>query len=134
MTAEYLWIAGSLIFLLLGFAHLRITFWGKKLYPKSEATEASMKDTHPRLTRDTTMWKTWIGFNASHSAGAIFFGACNLIIGWQYVRESAPLLILNLVFVIFFLFLGRMYWFRIPLIGILLALICFIGAILIDKL
>jgi hypothetical protein len=137
VIAQYLWIIGSSIFLLLGLAHLRITFFGKKLYPKNDATEISMKETHPRLTKDTTLWKTWIGFNASHSAGAIFFGVVNLILAIQYyeiLTDSSSLLFLDIAFVLFFLFLAKLYWFKIPFIGILLALICFVCAILIDKL
>jgi hypothetical protein len=78
MIAQYLWIFGSSIFLLLGTAHLRITFLGRKLHPENSAVIEEMKNTNPRITKDTTMWKTWIGFNASHSAGAIFFGALNM--------------------------------------------------------
>jgi hypothetical protein len=33
-----------------------------------------MSQTHLVLTRQTTMWRAWIGFNASHSMGAVFFG------------------------------------------------------------
>jgi len=137
MLAQFLWIIGSSIFLLLGLAHLRITYFGKKLYPKNEATEISMRDTHPRISQDTTMWKTWIGFNASHSAGAIFFGVINVILASQYfaiLSDSFPLLLLNFGFVLFFLFLAKKYWFKIPLIGVLIALVSFVCSILINKL
>lgn len=134
MIAQYLWIVGSLIFLLLGTAHLRITFSGTKLHPKNDATIEEMKNTHPRLTKDTTMWKTWIGFNASHSAGAIFFGALNIALASQYfwvIQESVFIVFLNSIFVLFFLFLARVYWFKIPLMGVLLATLCFGISILI---
>lgn len=133
MIAQYLWILGSFIFLLLGTAHLRITFLGKKLFPKSEAAEVEMKNTHPRLTKDTTMWKAWIGFNASHSAGAMFFGIVNIVLASQYfsiLQNSLFLLFINILFVGFFLFLGKAYWFRVPFIGILITLICFVCSVL----
>jgi hypothetical protein len=128
MLAQYLWIAGSLIFLVQGTAHLRITFTGHKLNPKDDATIDAMKNTHPRITHETTTWKAWIGFNASHSAGAIFFGAINMTLASQYfwvIQESVFIIFLNSVFVLFFLFLAKVYWFKIPLIGVLLATLCF---------
>lgn len=132
MIAQYLWIFGSLIFLLLGTAHLKITFLGTKLHPKNESTIDEMKNTYPRLTKETTMWKAWIGFNASHSAGAIFFGALNIVLASQYfwiIQESVFMVFINLLFVLFFLFLAKAYWFKIPVIGVLISTICFIVSI-----
>ena len=34
-----------------------------------------MQEVSPVITRETTMWKAWVGFNASHSYGLILFGA-----------------------------------------------------------
>ena len=128
MLAQYLWITGSAIFLLLGTAHLRLTFFGPKLFPKHHAVIGEMQNTHPRLTQETTMWKAWVGFNASHSAGAIFFGAMNMTLASQYfwiIQESVFIVFLNAVFVLFFLYLAKAYWFKVPLIGIVMATICY---------
>jgi hypothetical protein len=128
MLAQYLWISGSLIFLLLGIAHLRLTFTGTRLFPKDDSTMEAMKQTQLRITKETTLWKAWTGFNASHSAGAIFFGAVNIILASQYfwiLQESVLILFLTSAFVLFFFFLARAYWFKIPLIGVLLATLCF---------
>jgi hypothetical protein len=43
-----------------------------------------MKSISPMLTRETTMWKAWIGFNASHSSGITFIGVINCIQGVKY--------------------------------------------------
>ena len=43
-----------------------------------------MKFSFPNLTRKTTMWKAWIGFNASHSAGGIFIGISNFYVAAKY--------------------------------------------------
>jgi hypothetical protein len=132
MLAQYLWISGSLIFLLLGIAHLRLTFTGTKLFPKDDSTMEAMKQSRLRITKETTLWKAWTGFNASHSAGAIFFGAVNIILGSQYfwvLRESILIPLLTSGFVLFFLFLAKAYWFKIPLIGVLVATLCFALAI-----
>jgi len=39
-----------------------------------------MKNSSLRLTGETTAWKAWTGFNASHSAGGMFIGLFNGIL------------------------------------------------------
>jgi hypothetical protein len=69
-------IAGSAaIMMLLGFIHPLYTFHGPKLLPRDRDLKARMQEVSPVITRETTMWKAWVGFNASHSYGAILFGA-----------------------------------------------------------
>jgi len=74
------------------------------------------------------MWKAWTGFNASHSSGAIYIGIINLGIAIQYdsVLRSPAFLFLNVVTGLFYCWLAKTYWFRIPLIGISLGTACFI--------
>jgi hypothetical protein len=87
-----------------------------------------MKSTPVRISKETSMWKAWIGFNASHSAGAIFFGVINSLLVFHYfwiIKESVFILFLTSSFVLFFLFLAKAYWFRVPLIGVLIATLCF---------
>jgi hypothetical protein len=45
-----------------------------------------MSATAPVISRETTMWKAWIGFNASHSLGAILFG---LVYGYLALAHPA---------------------------------------------
>lgn len=113
----------GLIFLSLGAMHLYLTFFSRKLAPFDAALEEGMKQTHPRLTRATTVWKAWVGFNASHSTGAIFFGFFLLYAGISESDIIRSLLVQFVVSVnsIFYLWLGRKYWFRVPFHGILLA-------------
>src|SRR5258708_39963381 len=74
------------IILLLGILHLLYTFRGQKLHPRDAALETRMKEVSPVLTRETTMWKAWVAFNASHSCGAILFG---LVYGYLAVAQSS---------------------------------------------
>lgn len=135
MIEKYLWIAGSSIFVVLATIHLLYTFFTEKFSVRDKDTEEKMKMTYPVLTRKTTMWKAWIGFNASHSIGCIFFGLINFIFAISYfeILESSVLLLLLTCFVSFFyLFLGFKYWFIIPRTGILISSVCFsIAAIII---
>jgi hypothetical protein len=128
MIAAYLWQLGSLIFVVLGSLHLFYTLLANKFASRSEALNESMKNAHPVLTRQTTMWKAWIGFNASHSSGAIFIGVMNFYVALIYkeVLHDYAFLLFTILTTIFYLWLAKKYWFKIPFRGILIALICFL--------
>jgi hypothetical protein len=66
-------LSASIIFTL-GVVHIVYTFWGPKLTPRDPALEISMSQISPVITNETTMWRCWVGFNASHSMGLILFG------------------------------------------------------------
>lgn len=116
--------ASAAIVLLLGAIHLLYTFRGDKLRPRDAALEAQMKAVSPVITRGTTMWKAWIGFNASHAFGAILFG---LVYGYlalvhgAFLLRSAFLLGLGLVLLAGYVVLGKRYWFSVPFRGIVAA-------------
>lgn len=131
MAAKILWLSGSAIFLILGTVHLYYTFFTNKFNARNKTVTLEMKNVSPVLTAETTMWKAWIGFNASHSAGAIFIGIINILLAVQYfpiLRNSVSIILLNIVTVLFYCWLGKKYWFRIPFTGILMAAGCFITA------
>ena len=74
MAARLLMILSASILLNLGTMHLVYTFWGTSLAPRDPALQVSMSNISPILTGETTMWRCWVGFNASHSMGLILFG------------------------------------------------------------
>jgi hypothetical protein len=82
------------------------------------------------------MWRAWIGFNASHSLGAILFG---LIYGFlalvhsQLLFQSPFLLVVGLAMVGGFFVLGKVYWFSIPFIGIGISLACYVASIAMSR-
>jgi hypothetical protein len=91
----------------------------------------AMRDTSPILTKDTTMWDAWIGFNASHSLGAMLVAAFYVplaIIHIDVIRESVWFSLLPVVMGLSYLALAKRYWFKIPFIGILISTLCFVGA------
>ena len=70
------------------------------------------------------MWKAWIGFNASHSYGAILFGAVYgylALVHSAFLFQSRFLLLLGLLLLAGYVFLGKRYWFSVPFRGIALA-------------
>jgi hypothetical protein len=124
--------AGAAIPLVLGLAHLLFTFHGPKLLPRDRALEARMREVSPVITRQTTMWKAWVGFNASHSAGLILFGALYGYLALAHAEllfGSAFLLALGMIVLLGYVFLARRYFFRTPLRGVILATVLYAAGI-----
>jgi hypothetical protein len=131
VTDRLLLLAGAAIFAVLGTLHLLYTFVGTRLDPRDPATIAAMQATSPRISRETTVWRAWIGFNASHSLGAIVFAAFVAgLAGWHMdvVRASPGFAWLAAANALAWLALARAYWFRIPFAGLALASACFLAA------
>ena len=132
MVAKIFMIASAAIILALGLIHLAYTFYGRRFNPLDPSLEAAMRRVSPVLTRETTMWKAWVGFNASHSMGAMLFG---LIYGYlalshpEILFRSHYLLGLGLMMLGGLAVLARRYWFRIPFVGICAATGSFVAAI-----
>ncbi len=128
-------ISASVI-LLLGSVHLIYTFRGPKLRPRDENTIAAMRSSSLVLSGDTTVWRAWLGFNASHSMAAILFGA---VYGYLAVRHpgvlygSVFLQTVGVLFLVVFVVLAQRYWFKVPLIGISIALACFLLSVLLAR-
>jgi hypothetical protein len=124
--------ASAATILLLGLAHLLFTFRGPAFMPRDRALAARMEEVAPVISVDTTMWKAWIGFNASHSFGAILFGAVYgylALLHPAFLAASGFLLALGLLLLGGYLGLARRYWFRTPFRGILLALVLYAAAL-----
>lgn len=133
--SRYLFLLGAVPFVVLGIAHAlftpRSTSDSKGLSPRDPAMREAMVKETLLLTRRTTLWLAWVGFNFSHSLGAVLFGAAVLLIG----RSAASFQAQAHVFLPFavavcglYLAIGVRYWFRNPIIGILLATACFLAS------
>jgi hypothetical protein len=110
--------ASAAIAVALGVLHLVYTFVVPKLGPRDPALEARMKEVSPVITRQTTMWKAWVGFNASHSLGAILFGVVYghlALVQPAVLFRSAFLATVGALFLLVYVVLARKYWFSTPL-------------------
>lgn len=129
--AQILLIVGSLIFGLLGLIHLIYTFLSNKFDPYNIDVKLAMEGTSPVLSKETSIWRAWVGFNASHSYGAIlialFFVPLSVFHN-EMIQNSLWFSILPIAIGICYLVLATKYWFKIPVIGISLATLCFFGA------
>jgi hypothetical protein len=133
--AKFLLDLGGGIFVLLGSLHALYTFLDirrpRRLVPKDPAVALAMTASHVRLSGGgTTMWRAWVGFNFSHSLGAVLFGT--LCIGAGVVLGAivvpAWVLFLFVVIALIYLSLSVLYWFRIPTAGIAVASLCLLVA------
>ena len=81
------------------------------------------------------MWRAWVGFNASHSFGLILFGA---LYGYLAMRHSAFLfhawflLALGFALLLGYAALAKLYWFRVPFRGIVLASVLYLLGIVVN--
>jgi hypothetical protein len=136
IVAPWLVAGSSAIVLVLGLMHLMYTFYGPKLLPRDPELQTRMQEVSPVITRQTTMWKAWVGFNASHSYGLILFGA---VYGYLALAHSAFLfrsvflLSLGLILLFGYVFLAKRYFFRIPLGAVLLATLLYALALIANR-
>ena len=133
--AKYLLELGGGIFVLLGFLHAVYTFLDirrpRRLVPHEPSVARAMAETHVRIARGgTTMWRAWVGFNFSHSLGAVLFGMLCIGAGVVLGNWMLPAWMLGVLVVVAGIYLGLslLYWFRIPTAGIAIAAICILAA------
>ncbi len=133
--SRWLFLAGGLPFLLLGLAHALATplrrHARRGLSPADPALEQAMSEARLRLTGRTDVWLAWVGFNLSHSLGAVCFGAGVLLIGRSdasYAGQAAVFGPAAIVVAAVYLLLAIRYWFRTPIAGCALSLALLVGA------
>ena len=132
MLASSLIIASAAIVLLFGSMHLLFTFNGTKLHPRDPALKAAMMAANPEITRQTTVWRATLGFNATHSMGLMLFG---LIYGYLALAQplmlwqSGFLLGLGLITLIAYVVLAKLYFFSIPFRGVTLAALLYAAGV-----
>lgn len=135
MLSSLLLAAAAAVILLLGCVHLLYTFVGPKLQPRDAALREAMQRVSPVITGQTTMWRAWVGFNASHSLGAMLFG---LVYGYLALAMpavlfgSAFLLLVGAGMLLALWWLARCYWFHVPFFGVSVAALLYLAAVLVN--
>lgn len=133
MLTKYLYIAGCIPFLVLGLIHavytIADTYNPKKLIPYKPGVMGLMKESTLAITKETDMWRAWVGFNISHGVGIVFFSATYLYLSSLHItflENSLFLLLAAPTIALAYLILSIKYWFRIPAAGSAIGLLCFI--------
>ncbi|HMD39108.1 MAG TPA: hypothetical protein VKH15_07495 [Candidatus Acidoferrum sp.] len=127
--------ASAAVILLLGLMHLLYTFRGPMLHPRDADLTARMMAVSPVITGETTMWRAWVGFNATHSFGLILFGA---VYGYLAIRHSASLfqswflLALGFALLLGYAVIAKFYFFTAPFRGVVLAAALYLLGIVVN--
>ena len=127
-----LFASGAAVAAILGAIHL-YTLASAKFLPRDPGLKERLEAVSPVLTRETTMWKTWIGLHISHSLGLLLFGAIYgylAVFRLQVLLDSTYLLIVGAALLIAYLVLCQLYWFRVPFGGVGLALTLYIAGVI----
>jgi len=134
MVGVLLCIAGA-IYGLLGALHALYTFLDmrnpRRIVPDDPAVITAMQNSKIRLTRgESTMWQGWVGFNLSHSLGALMFSAaCFIVAACFRILAFSPWAIFALAAIsALYLLMAAQYWFRIPILGTAIATACLAAA------
>lgn len=133
--SRYISLMGALPFVVLGIAHAfatpRTPAQSKGLSPRDPVLREAMTKDTVLLTRRTTLWLAWVGFNLSHSLGTVLFGAVVLLVGRSqasFQAQAGVFLPFAIVVSGLYLLLGLRYWFRTPIVGIALSGVCFVAS------
>jgi hypothetical protein len=95
-----------------------------------------MMTVSPVISRETTMWRVWVGFNATHSFGLILFGA---LYGYLATRHSAFLLhspfllALGFALLLGYAVIAKLYFFTAPFRGVVLAAVLYLVGIVVSR-
>jgi hypothetical protein len=136
MAARVLMVVSASIIFTFGVIHFVYTFCGPKLTPRDLALQISMSQISPVITKETTMWRCWVGFNASHSMGLILFG---LVFGFlavahgQLLFQSPFLLVVGLAILGGFVVPCKIYFFSVPFAGTSISLACYVASIALSR-
>lgn len=136
MAARILMVVSAGIVFTLGAIHLAYTFWGPNLSPRDPALQITMSQTSPVITKETTMWRCWVGFNATHSMGLIFFGLVFAFLAWSHSEllfRSPILLGIGLVMLGGYALISKVYFFNAPFAGLSISLACYVASIVLSR-
>jgi len=117
MAARILMVLSASIILTLGAVHLIYTFWGPNLTPREPTLQISMSQVSPVITKETTMWRCWVGFNAHD----------------QLLFRSPFLLVIGLAMLGGYVVLSKVYFFSVPLTGVSISLACYVASIVLSR-
>ena len=132
MLPQLLISASAAIALFLGTLHLIYTFASDKFLPRAPAVAEQMKRVSPVISKETTMWRVWIGFNASHSLGVMLFGVVYgylSLFHFSMLRQDHFLLSVGAIFLASLVLLAKRYWFSVPLMGVGISLLLYLAGV-----
>jgi len=136
MIAVLLILGGS-ISCVLGGLHAVFTLLDlrnpRRLVPVDPAVAQAMANSALKLSRGgTDMWRTWIGFNFTHSLGILLFGALAIWAGTHVKTLPVGMLPALTLIGCLYLVICLLYFFRTPAIGFAIVTACFAAALVLS--
>ncbi len=135
--AQLLLTAAGIIILLMGTGHLVLTLrdvWRPTAFtPIDESVRLAMQGAQLRFNRRINLWESWLGFNLSHSFGAMMFGGALLFAAQAHLAaflESNVLRTAAVLVPVVYLMVAIRFWFWGPMLGLSIVLLCILGAVL----
>jgi hypothetical protein len=119
--SKLLFLVGSLLFSTLGLAHALLAIRDLRIprsfTPTDDNVRLAMVDARLRLAPQTTIWRSWLGFNLSHSLGLVVFGG--LLTGiavrdFDFVARSAFLKTSSVIVALLYFWMAVRFWFWLP--------------------
>jgi hypothetical protein len=121
----------------MGTGHMLLTLrdvWKPRAFtPTDESVRLAMQGAQLRFNRRLNLWEAWLGFNLSHSMGAMMFGGALLFAAQFHLDaflESTVLQTVAVLIPILYLVVGIRFWFWGPVLGVSVVLLCILGALL----
>ena len=132
MTPNILMVTSAAIVGLLGLGHVSLTLGGTRLLPRDPSLKAAMERDTLVITRQTSVWRAWLGFNISHGMGAMLFAlayAHLAIAHGDVLFNSIFLQAVGLTVLLSYMVLAKLYWFTTPLVAVSVSLTCYTLAV-----
>jgi hypothetical protein len=135
-VAQILLTAAGTIILLMGTGHFVLTLrdaWKPRSFtPTEESVRLAMQGAQLRFSRRINLWDAWLGFNLSHSMGAMMYGAALLFAALAHLDvflDSGVLQAVAVLIPVVYLAVAIRFWFWAPVLGIGIVLLCVLGAV-----
>ena len=132
---QFLIIVAATPFLVFGLGHGLYTLMDLKrpraFTPPDPALRQAMQESSVRFDPTINLWRSWLGFNLSHSLGLVLFGSAFLYIGIfapHAFVSSLPLQGVAVLVSAIYLVLSLKFFFSKPVIGSAIGLVCFLVA------
>jgi hypothetical protein len=134
MPAATLIAISAGIVLVMGIAHLHLTYFSRAFAARDAALEQKLGLVSPLISSNTSMKKIHTGFHVSHSLSVILFA---LVYGYlalvhaDFLFQSPFLVVLGALFLLAYVVLAKLYWFEKPLIGVGVAFACYVAGVVV---
>ena len=129
-----LFLLGIGIFILLGCAHGLLTLRDLSSPHSLTPTEPGVRDAMAKaplaLAPQTTVWRSWLGFNLSHSLGLLVFGvvfAALALRDFSWLQASPVLRPIPTVVALLYAILAIRFWFWAPALASALGCACLLA-------